>query len=145
MADADGVAVGWRPHHPSDAERAAGAGDILAARIRASASLGPPAANGTTMVMGCEGKLSATALPLKASSAANMARIAFRITPSDSAHTIVIARSQRVPPSAGPMINSAPKQSSFLSRGAMDCFAEPVIGRRFAPTRWLAMTVYSVA
>jgi len=27
----------------------------------------------------------------------------------------------------------------------MDCFAEPVIGRRFAPTRWLAMTnVYRV-
>jgi hypothetical protein len=23
----------------------------------------------------------------------------------------------------------------------MDCFAEPVIGRRFAPTRWLAMTL----
>jgi len=23
----------------------------------------------------------------------------------------------------------------------MDCFAEPVIGRRFAPTRWLAMTM----
>jgi hypothetical protein len=23
----------------------------------------------------------------------------------------------------------------------MDCFAEPVIGRRYAPTRWLAMTV----
>src|SRR5260370_1626979 len=22
----------------------------------------------------------------------------------------------------------------------MDCFAEPVIGRRFAPARWLAMT-----
>jgi hypothetical protein len=22
----------------------------------------------------------------------------------------------------------------------MDCFAEPVIGRRLAPTRWLAMT-----
>jgi hypothetical protein len=22
----------------------------------------------------------------------------------------------------------------------MDCFAEPVIGRRFASTRWLAMT-----
>jgi len=22
----------------------------------------------------------------------------------------------------------------------MDCFAEPVIGRRFAPIRWLAMT-----
>jgi tripartite-type tricarboxylate transporter receptor subunit TctC len=26
----------------------------------------------------------------------------------------------------------------------MDCFAEPVIGRRFAPTRWLAMTVLAV-
>jgi hypothetical protein len=24
---------------------------------------------------------------------------------------------------------------------SMDCFAEPVIGRRFAPTRWLAMTI----
>jgi len=24
--------------------------------------------------------------------------------------------------------------------GSMDCFAEPVIGQRFAPTRWLAMT-----
>jgi hypothetical protein len=24
----------------------------------------------------------------------------------------------------------------------MDCFAEPVIGRRFAPTRWLAMTAF---
>jgi hypothetical protein len=24
--------------------------------------------------------------------------------------------------------------------GTMDCFAEPVIGRRFAPTRWLAKT-----
>jgi hypothetical protein len=23
---------------------------------------------------------------------------------------------------------------------SMDCFAEPVIGRRFAPTRWLALT-----
>jgi hypothetical protein len=23
---------------------------------------------------------------------------------------------------------------------AMDCFAEFIIGRRFAPTRWLAMT-----
>jgi hypothetical protein len=27
----------------------------------------------------------------------------------------------------------------------MDCFAEPVIGRRFAPTRWLAMTIAAVA
>jgi hypothetical protein len=28
-------------------------------------------------------------------------------------------------------------QSCFVALG---CFAEPVIGRRFAPTRWLAMT-----
>jgi hypothetical protein len=28
---------------------------------------------------------------------------------------------------------------------ALDCFAEPVIGRRFAPTRWLAMTVRSLS
>ncbi len=32
------------------------------------------------------------------------------------------------------------KQSSFLQSRKLDCFAEPVIGRRFAPTRWLAMT-----
>src|SRR5882724_7457601 len=34
----------------------------------------------------------------------------------------------------------ATKQSIPSLCGAMDCFAEPVIGRRFAPTRWLAMT-----
>src|ERR1700687_2409021 len=30
----------------------------------------------------------------------------------------------------------------FLSAVAMDCFAEHVIGRRFAPTCWLAMTAW---
>jgi hypothetical protein len=35
----------------------------------------------------------------------------------------------------------ATKQSALSLRGEMDCFAEPVIGRRFAPTRWLAMTL----
>jgi hypothetical protein len=35
----------------------------------------------------------------------------------------------------------ATRQSSFHRvRCPMDCFAAPVIGRRFAPTRWLAMT-----
>jgi hypothetical protein len=34
----------------------------------------------------------------------------------------------------------ATKQSILSWRGEMDYFAEPVIGRRFAPTRWLAMT-----
>jgi hypothetical protein len=37
--------------------------------------------------------------------------------------------------------SKATKQSSTFVLGAMDCFAEPVTGRRFAPTRWLAMTV----
>src|ERR1700674_3540049 len=37
----------------------------------------------------------------------------------------------------------ARKQSILSSEGEMDCFAEPVIGRRFAPTRWLAMTMKS--
>jgi len=41
---------------------------------------------------------------------------------------VVIARSE------------ATKQSSFLFVAKMDCFAEFIIGRRFAPTRWLAMT-----
>jgi hypothetical protein len=36
--------------------------------------------------------------------------------------------------------SAATKQSIPCLRGQMDCFAEPVIGRRFAPTRWLAMT-----
>jgi len=35
--------------------------------------------------------------------------------------------------------SEATKQS-ILACGAMDCFAAPVIGRRVAPTRWLAMT-----
>src|SRR3989442_9499626 len=39
-----------------------------------------------------------------------------------------------------PVIASAAKQSTLFLCGEMDCFAEPVIGRRFAPTRWLAMT-----
>ena len=41
---------------------------------------------------------------------------------------VVIARSE------------ATKQSR-ASRGTLDCFAEPVIGPRFARTRWLAMTL----
>jgi hypothetical protein len=39
------------------------------------------------------------------------------------------------------MTGSATKQSILSLLDEMDCFAEPVIGRRFAPTRWLAMTV----
>jgi hypothetical protein len=46
---------------------------------------------------------------------------------SDFPNFSVIARSE------------ATKQS-ILAWGAMDCFAEFIIGRRFAPTRWLAMT-----
>jgi hypothetical protein len=43
------------------------------------------------------------------------------------------------------MTGSATKQSILSFRGVMDCFAEPVIGRRFAPTRWLAMTISDAA
>ncbi|RZN10676.1 hypothetical protein CWO91_12345 [Bradyrhizobium genosp. SA-3] len=32
-----------------------------------------------------------------------------------------------------------------LRGGSLDCFAEPVIGPRFARTRWLAMTVWRQA
>src|SRR6202035_2935264 len=51
-----------------------------------------------------------------------------------------IARStlvRRSPPSGEGGCDEAIHPST---RCAMDCFAEPVIGRRFAPTRWLAMT-----
>jgi hypothetical protein len=38
------------------------------------------------------------------------------------------------------MTGSATKHSTlFFWLRMMHCFAEPVIGRRFAPTRWLAM------
>ena len=37
------------------------------------------------------------------------------------------------------VIASAAKQSRVVCV-ALDCFAEPVIRRRFAPTGWLAMT-----
>jgi len=30
------------------------------------------------------------------------------------------------------------RSNPFLLLGGMDCFAEFIIGRRFAPTRWLA-------
>lgn len=41
--------------------------------------------------------------------------------------------------------SAATKQSSLrLLESCLDCFAEPVIGRRFAPTRWLAMTIAGV-
>jgi hypothetical protein len=38
------------------------------------------------------------------------------------------------------VIASAAKQSMFRHKERMDCFAEPVIRRRCAPTGWLAMT-----
>jgi hypothetical protein len=41
---------------------------------------------------------------------------------------------------ARPMTASAMNQSTLSFRCSMDCFAEPVIGQRFAPARWLAMT-----
>src|SRR6266571_1720836 len=64
-----------------------------------------------------------------------------RVRGDDIELETVTARSQRVPPSAGPMINSATKQSIFRACGLLDCLAEPVIGARIRATRWPAMTV----
>ena len=58
---------------------------MRSAIIRAMASDGPPAENGTTMVMGCDGKVSANALPPNASIAINAAQIVLRITSSNAA------------------------------------------------------------
>jgi hypothetical protein len=52
---------------------------MRSAMMRIIASDGPPAANGTMMVMGCDGKLSASALPPGVNSATKAARITFRI------------------------------------------------------------------
>jgi hypothetical protein len=54
----------------------------------------------------------------------------------------VCAREPTGRANARPMTGSATKQSILSLLDEMDCFAEPVIGRRFAPTRWLAMTVF---
>src|SRR3954454_7123044 len=39
------------------------------------------------------------------------------------------------------VIASAAKQSIYRHQERMDCFEEPVVRRRFAPTGWLAMTL----
>jgi hypothetical protein len=54
----------------------------------------------------------------------------------------VIARSDSDDPSTL-AVRASPGSNPFFPRGAVDCFAEPVIGPRFARTRWLAMTIQS--
>src|SRR6185437_13933073 len=51
--------------------------------------------------------------------------------------TIFVAEVTPLPVTAR---SNATKQSIGLAPCQMDCFAEPVIGRRYVPTRWLAMT-----
>ena len=58
---------------------------MRSARIRAIASDGPPAENGTMMVMGRDGKFCATAAPPKANTA-KAARMIFRISCSLKTH-----------------------------------------------------------
>src|SRR5438477_563799 len=49
-------------------------------------------------------------------------------------------RSQGRRKSLDPSLRGAKRRSNpYFLCGEMDCFAEPVIGRRSAPTRWLAM------
>ena len=40
-------------------------------------------------------------------------------------------------------LRGATRRSNPRHANSLDCFAEPVIGRRFAPTRWPAMTVHA--
>jgi hypothetical protein len=58
---------------------------MRSARTRAIASDGPPAENGTMMVMGCDGKFSASALPPDIKSPINAAQTVLRIAPSNTA------------------------------------------------------------
>jgi hypothetical protein len=58
---------------------------MRSARIRAIASDGPPAENGTMMVMGCDGKFSAGALPPDIKRPISAAQTVVRITPSNPA------------------------------------------------------------
>src|SRR4051794_21141741 len=55
---------------------------MRSAKMRAIASEGPPAENGTTMVIGCVGKVSAAAPPIVASMTANATETILLITPS---------------------------------------------------------------
>ena len=53
------------------------------------------------------------------------------------------SRREKAKPRLSPRHCEEPLRRSnpfLLLRGSMDCFAEPVIRRRFAPTGWLAMT-----
>src|SRR5712671_3135153 len=93
---------------------------IRSARIRVIASDGPPAENGTTMVMGCDGKLSASALPPNDISAIDAARIVLRIMSSPKhSHGRHCEEHLR-------------RSNPYFRCRAMDCFADPVIGRAFA-------------
>src|SRR5476649_2882445 len=46
-----------------------------------------------------------------------------------------------VPPTHSVIARSATTKQSSFRCAKLDCFEEPVIGRRFAPTRWLVMTI----
>src|SRR6267378_2191672 len=112
---------------------------MRSARIRAMTSDGPPAENGTTMVIGCDGKFSASALP-PAARTASAARTIFRITFSQNT-TIVIACDKREAFAQGSTCDEAmlPVPLYGLLPGA--CHRA-----RIRATRWLAMTVsYSLA
>jgi hypothetical protein len=64
-----------------------------------------------------------------------------RIAPRDREAVFEVIAAKRLRREALAQGGRATKQSVLSLLGKMDCFAEPVIGRRFAPTRWLAMTI----
>ena len=47
---------------------------------------------------------------------------------------------QQLTPTKASLRGAKRRSNPVFACGTMDCFAEPVIGRAFAPTRWLAMT-----
>src|SRR5258708_2304638 len=55
-------------------------------------------------------------------------------------HFVRHCEEPRGPAFGGPDDKLRDEAIQFLLCGFLDCFAEPVIGRRLAPTRWLAMT-----
>src|SRR5260370_9803075 len=73
-------------------------------------------------------------------SRAKLGRKALRDRESLSANEMRLKAETVTPPRhcEEPLRRSNP--AFFFAAPKLDCFAEPVIGRRFAPTRWLAMT-----
>jgi hypothetical protein len=70
----------------------------------------------------------------------NLGRVARRELNACLEAVIASEAKQSISPRKERMDCFASLAMTLLGSLKKDCFAEPVIGRRFAPTRWLAMT-----